>query len=300
MSLYSIIVVNTSPGCDNLIEQQINVGDCQNVIVRITPNTNAEGPFDVYVNDTGSTPVYSSQTRTEMLNGVIVDFPCSTPTPTPSPTITPTSTPLPTPTPTPGLYYGYLFAEPQTEGNSNTLLSWATLNGANEWGSWFSVGLPNNNAGNYSNDLNVYAHQPSFSGGGDFVSPQLLKGKIAQYNGEIINGVSQSIHTFGSIEVNSDDLNPNIKYFYSIWIPLIAVGGSLNDMTIDVGTTLGDYGVYDNIPTITGLTSLNVTVTPGAVVPSGTYRVLWVSPNFELPISLPFTGSLFFRGDTKI
>lgn len=110
MPLQSIIVVNTAPGCDNLIEQQISADTCNNYIVRITPNTNAIGPFNVYVDSTGSTPVYSAQTRIDMINGVVVQLgPCITPTPTPTPSFTPTpgitpsqtATPSETPTNTP-------------------------------------------------------------------------------------------------------------------------------------------------------------------------------------------------------
>ena len=100
MSLQSIIVVNTAPGCNNLIEQQISADTCNNYIVRITSTTNALGPFDVYIDTTGSTPVYSAQTRTQMINGVVVQLgPCVTPTPTPTASPTPSSvTPTPTPT----------------------------------------------------------------------------------------------------------------------------------------------------------------------------------------------------------
>lgn len=114
MSLQSIIVVNTAPGCNTLIEQQISTDTCNNYIVRITQNTNALGPFDVYIDTTGSTPVYSAQTRQDMLNGVVVQLgPCITPTPsqtptnTPTPSVTPTNTPTisitPTNTPTPSI-----------------------------------------------------------------------------------------------------------------------------------------------------------------------------------------------------
>jgi hypothetical protein len=107
MPLYSVIVVNTAPGCNNFIEQQISADTCNNYIVRITQNTNALGPFDVYIGSTATTAVYSAQTRTEMLNGVVVQLgPCVSPTPTPTPTVTPSNTPTPsitatnTPTPT--------------------------------------------------------------------------------------------------------------------------------------------------------------------------------------------------------
>ena len=107
MSLNTIIVVNTAPGCNNSISQQISATTCNTYIVRITQSTNALGPFDVYL-DTVSLPniLYSAQTRTQMLNGVTVQLgPCVTPTPSPTPSVTPTSqTPTPTPsseTPTP-------------------------------------------------------------------------------------------------------------------------------------------------------------------------------------------------------
>jgi len=70
-------------------------------------------------------------------------------------------------------------------------------------------------------------------------------------------------------------------------------------MTIDVGTTNGGNEIFNDINTITTLTALNVTVTSGAAIPAGTYRVLWVSPQFQLPALTPLSGSLYFRGDTK-
>jgi len=99
MSTYSIIVTNTASGCNNEIAQQISVSGCSSYIVRLASTSNAIGPFNVYIDTTGSTPVYSAQTRTEMLNGVVVTFNCTTPTPTPTPSVTPV-TPTPTPTPT--------------------------------------------------------------------------------------------------------------------------------------------------------------------------------------------------------
>jgi hypothetical protein len=116
MPLYSIIVTNNAPGCGTEIEQQLTVTACTTYIVRLTSNSNAIGPFNVYVDTTGSTPIYSAQTRTQMINGVEVQLgPCATPTPTPTstpqtptptptitntPTITPTNTETPTQTPT--------------------------------------------------------------------------------------------------------------------------------------------------------------------------------------------------------
>ena len=70
-------------------------------------------------------------------------------------------------------------------------------------------------------------------------------------------------------------------------------------MTNDVGTSAGGQDIFADIGTIVGLTSINVTITLGAAIPSGTYRVLWVSPQYTLPGSTPLTGSLYFRGETK-
>jgi hypothetical protein len=194
----------------------------------------------------------------------------------------------------------YIFAEPQNAGNASTLETYALANGAQDWATIYNNGIPNNSGGTYSNDLDVYAHQPSYAiGGGNFVTAVSLSAAIAQTQGQVINGVAQNIYTYGSIQVSPSLINPLIKYFYTIWVPLAGVGGSLTNMTNDVGTTLGGNDVFNDIGTIVGLTSLNVTVTSGAAIPAGTYRVLWVSPQFELPIALPLTGSLYFRGDTK-
>jgi len=96
MSTYSITVTNNAPGCNNQIEQQVTVTGCTSYIVRLAQNSNALGPFNVYVD---SVIYLSAQTRTEMLNGVVVTLQCGTPTPTPTPSITPTNqTPTVTPT----------------------------------------------------------------------------------------------------------------------------------------------------------------------------------------------------------
>jgi hypothetical protein len=97
-TLYSILVTNNAPGCDTQIEQQLNVTGCTSYIIRLTTNSNAFGPFDIFIDDV----IYlSNVTREEMLDGVIVSIECTTPTPTPTPTITPTPSFTPTPTITP-------------------------------------------------------------------------------------------------------------------------------------------------------------------------------------------------------
>ena len=99
MALCTVLVVNNAPGCSsNSISQQIT-GNCDNYIVRLSSNSNALGPFSVFLD---GNLVQSGVTRTEMFNGVVVTCGCVTLTPTPTPTITPTITPTPTQTATPG------------------------------------------------------------------------------------------------------------------------------------------------------------------------------------------------------
>lgn len=100
MSTYTILVTNIAPGCNNEIEQQVSVTGCTTYIIRLTSNSNALGPFNVYVdNDI----YYSAVTRNDMLNGVVVNIECTTPTPTQTPTLTPTPSITPTNTATPSI-----------------------------------------------------------------------------------------------------------------------------------------------------------------------------------------------------
>jgi hypothetical protein len=213
-----------------------------------------------------------------------------TPTITPTNTVTPTTTVTPTVTPSSASYYAYIFAEPQTSGDDTTLQNYATTGGAIEWYSWYSAGPPSNGGGNYSNDLDVYAHQPSFiSGGGNFVTPNTFKAPISQIN-----------YLFSSIQVAPGVVNSGIQYFYTIWLPLNGIGGTLNNYQLDVGTSSGGNDIYNDIPSITPTTNAyNVVVTSGAAIPAGTYRVLWISPNFQQPASPPLISSIYFTGANK-
>ena len=75
MALYSIFVVNTAPGCDNIIEQQLTVSGCTNYIIRLASNSNALGPFDIYLDAIlPANILYSAVTRYDMFNGVVVVF----------------------------------------------------------------------------------------------------------------------------------------------------------------------------------------------------------------------------------
>lgn len=106
MALYNISVINNAPGCnDTTVTEQVSVSGCTTYIVRLASNSNALGPFSVYV-DTSF--FGSGYTRTDMFNGIVIPLECATPTPTntPTPTLTPSPTattgasPTPTSTPT--------------------------------------------------------------------------------------------------------------------------------------------------------------------------------------------------------
>jgi hypothetical protein len=116
-------------------------------------------------------------------------------------------------------------------------------------------------------------------------------------NGPDSYGCSQNQYTFGTIQVTTSQVNPNEQYYYTVWIPLAGVGGTMTNMTVDVGastqcsTSIIDNGIPE--PTLAGT---NVTVTSGAAIPAGTYRILWL---FVIPPTIPLPSSLYFKGDTK-
>jgi len=252
-------------------------------------------------------------------NGIILSYsycvPTASPTPTPTIPVTPSITPSITPTisltpsitPTvslsSGLYSAYIFPEPLDSTSQNDLGQYLYDNGST-WYGYLNSSVPG--ASDYSNNLDLYAHYSGWSGSsGNFISDiQYLRGTIKQTSGSGFDsfGCSQNQYTFGTIEILEDNVNVNVPYNYTIWIPLDAVGGTMNNMTIDIGTiTPCSSNVVCNgaIPDSL-LSSTDVVVTSGAIIPEGTYRVLWIYEFATLPSSLPLTNSLFFKGNNKI
>jgi len=325
MSLETILVVNRASGCNTVVEQQVTVTGYQCFLVKIPPQSNALGPFDVYTGSTGTTAVYSGVSRTEMVAGVTICFGIPpSPTPTPSPTVTPTPsatvTPTPTPSATPGgstpsptptltptpsgsPYFAYLFPEPQ-EGNDAIDLGLYMINaGAVNFFGYFNSGTPDGVS--YSSDMSLYVQYSGWTGSvGNFITNvNDLRGPIRQGSGTGVDtfGCNQDQYTFGTIEVTTSDVNPNIKYAYTVWIPLAGVGGSMTNMTIDIGestacsSTIANGDIPDPL-----LSGINVTVPSGCAIPSGTYRVLWTTGAAIIPPnlgSLPLSNSLYFKGD---
>jgi hypothetical protein len=368
MSTYSILVTNNAPGCGTEIEQQITVSGCTTYIVRLSSNSNALGPFNVYVDNV---IYYSAQTRTDMFNGVVVSLGCSTPTPTPTPTgtptnqtptptptntatptgtptqtptntitptqtptntqtptHTPTTTPTPTNTPTPGLsptttpthtptptststptptpssggFMAYLFPEPQDSTSLNNLGQYMLDTGAVSFFGWGNSGTP---AGaNYAADMSIYAKFSGWTGSnGNFVTNvSALSGSIRQSSGAGVDsyGCPQNQYTFGSIQVVPGQVNNAIQYTYTVWIPLAGVGGTFNNMTIDVGfgSACSTSVINDGVPDA-GNAAVNVVVSVGCAIPAGTYRVLWMNELYSEPSTPPLSTTFWVKGDTK-
>jgi hypothetical protein len=229
--------------------------------------------------------------------------PTATPTPTPGPTSTQTPTPTTTPTATPGLYYAYLFPEPQDSTSLNNLGQFMFDSGAISFFGFGNTGVP---AGaNYAGDMAIYAQYSGWTGSvGNFITNvSTLSGQIRQSPGSGVDsyGCSQNQYTFGSIQVTTSQVNATTQqYSYTVWVPLAGVGGTLNNMTLDVG-----YGspcsvsvINDGVPDVTNA-GINVTVPSGCAIPAGVYRVLWMNELYWEPSSTPMTSSFWVKGDTK-
>jgi hypothetical protein len=223
-----------------------------------------------------------------------------TPSNTPTTSVTPTNTVTPTitPTPTTAGFSGYLFPEPQDSTSLNDLGQYMFDAGAT-WFGYGNEGIPSTT--DYSTNMDTYVHYSGWTGSsGNFITPVTsLSGAIRQLSGSGTDsyGCSQNQYTFGTIQVTTSQVNPNEQYYYTVWIPLAGVGGTMTNMTVDVGastacsTSIIDNGIPD--PTRAGT---NVTVTSGAAIPAGTYRILWL---FVIPVTTPLPSSLYFKGDTK-
>lgn len=281
------IKIITSDGCEKFI-----VFDC----IYITPTTTPT-----------NTPTPSI---TPTITPTISLTPTNTPTPSITPTITPTISLTPSITPTSTYPYAfnpyvYLVPEPQDTTSLTDLGNYMFNSGATSFLGWGNGGVPSTS--NYSNDLNIYIHYSGFTGSnGNFITNvSTLKGYIKQTTGTTTDtfGCSQDQYTFNTIELSTSQVNTGIQYFYTLWIPLNAVGGTMNNMTVDIGyNTPCSIDIGNNLIPDTVLASTNVVVTGGAVIPSNVYRVLWIDPSCLIPSSIPppsLSSSIFFKGNTK-
>lgn len=267
-------------------------------------------PFDYYDDYYwGTYEVYSPLYNTTY--SIVVPFPV-TPTLTPTPTVTPTpitptpgvtSTPTPTPTSTPPvLFSAYIFPEPQDSTSAYNLGEFMYNNGASNFFGFSNSGVPP--ITDYQSDLILYASYSGFTtaGFGNYIEPVTsFTSAIRQTSGTGTDsfGCTQAQYTFGSIEIPLASVNDNIDYFYSVWIPLDGVGGSMNNMTVDISYgSACNPSIIGSIP-VPSLSEINVTLPSGSAIPAGTYRVLWMPVSGLQPVATTLTSALYFKGNTK-
>jgi hypothetical protein len=273
----------------------------------LTPGLSPTPTPSITPTNTQTPSITPTNTQTPGLTPSVTPTNTQTPTLTQTPTITqtPTNTATPTPTQTPSetqpQFFAYVFPEALDSTSQNNLGQYMFDSGAG-WFGFGNTGVPGSI--DYSNNLNSYAHFSGFSGSvGNFITPvSTLRGAIRQSSGSGSDsyGCVQSQYTFGSIRVTTTQVNPNVFYFYTVWIPLNGVGGTMNNMTLDIGlgSSCSTNIINDGIPDST-LSQINVTVTSGAAIPAGTYRVLWMYPQMQIPTASPLNQSIFIKGDTK-
>jgi hypothetical protein len=228
-------------------------------------------------------------------------------TPTPTPTITPTQT-----YPYNNLGYTYIVPEPQDVTSLSDLSAYMTSSGSTFLG-WGNSGLPSTVG--YSNNLDIYIHYSGFTGGsGNFISNVgNLKSLNSQFSNEPPNPLSFSTYSnvtdmfgcetlpfFNTIEIKPIDVNPNLQYFYTIWISIKSpFPSSVTNILVNIGyeqpcgSTILNNGIPDSV-----LFSQDVFVTSGAAIPTGYYKVLWLDPSCLLPTTLPppeLEFSLYFK-----
>jgi hypothetical protein len=195
----------------------------------------------------------------------------------------------------------YLFAEPQVFNDGVTLENYMTVLNAGTWGGYQFYGTPV--SPDYSLNMDLYAKFSGWTSGlGNYITaPQSLTGPIRQASGTGTDsfGCSQNQYTFGTIEVETTDVTTSEYYFYSIWIPLAGVGGTMSNMTVDIGSgaACATNIINDGLPD--GIAGTNAVITSGAAIPAGTYRILWLGSFAVLPVSTPLSANLYFKGDTK-
>ena len=247
--------------------------------------------------------------------------PTPTPTNTPTPTSTTTNTPTPTstltPTPTPTVppIFAYVVPEPQDNGDSSTsvyklgsymyyLSDGVTIDTNVDWYGYSSGGWADPTNPHYSYMMDKYISYSGFTLGsdGNFMTPvSSFNGLIKQSHGVGTDGYGCSInqYTFETITISTLNINPNEYYFYSVWIPLSGVGGVMNNMTIGVGYMSYPCSFDLLLTPATTISTTDITVTSGAAIPAGVYRVLYCSVSTLLPPSTPSTNNFYFKGETK-
>jgi hypothetical protein len=99
--------------------------------------------------------------------------------------------------------------------------------------------------------------------------------------------------------VDSDVIDTSLQYMYTIWIPLSGVGGTLANMTVNVGyqSQPCDFDILATPDPI--ISTQDITITSGNSIPVGTYRVLYLSNDGLLPPNLHDNNNYYFKGVYK-
>jgi hypothetical protein len=300
--LYDIIVVNTDPTCVNSITQQVSITGCpQTIIVRISPNSSALGPFNVYTGTTGTTPIYSAQTRTQMVAGQPISLfdpaacitptpsvtPTITPTPSVTPTGTPTSTPTPTPTPTPASEFAYLFIEPQT--GATNIGQYLYDSGVNFFGFTNLSSPDTSNAVQFNLDMNAYVE---FSGWTTGLFPAVRTQVVPQSTGGVDSYGNAIIEfNFTTHEVPSGTVDSSAWYMWII--PTGSTNGEIQTL-IDYNNN-GNPNTLTTVNTESTLRSNTFTYT-GTTIPAGTYRIYTTFT--DVAFYLNNNDDIYFKGNT--
>ena len=282
--IYDIIVVNTDPTCVNSVTQQYTATGCpQTVLVKIDVGSPALGPFDVYTGTTGTTAIYSAQTRVQMIAGVaVVLVDPSSPCITPTPTITPSSTP--------SVGTAYLFIEPQS--GSTNIGQYMFNNGYNFYGFTNSSGPTTSNPTQFNNDMNGYVSFTGWTGG---VFPTVRTQMVPQVSGGFdAYGNSIEAYNFTTHEVPVNTVSNQAWY---TWIIPTGATNNLIQYQIDVNS----FGNPNSMTTLI-MDSTIYTKTfnyTGSTIPTGVYRVYTTFA--DLSFYLDNGGNtIYFRGNSVI
>lgn len=72
----TIYITNTSSECDITVEQNVTTSSCTNYYLRINPNVNSNGPFDVTVVTGFNFQTYTGITLNDLKMGVEIPINC--------------------------------------------------------------------------------------------------------------------------------------------------------------------------------------------------------------------------------
>jgi len=333
---YNIIVVNTESDCLNSMTQQYTTTSCsENILVKLSGANNAVGPFNVYTGSTGTTPVYSAVTRTQMYLGVslTVSDPasCVTPTPTPTP-VTPTPTPTASITPTPTVTIGLTPTSTPTQTVTPSVTSTptptivSTSTPTPTPTSTPSVGVAylfiepqsgSTNIGQYMYDLGATFYGFTNISVPNNTNPSLFNFDMNKYvsfsgwtGGTFPTIRTQTVpQTSGGVDSFGNAIS--IYNFTTHEVPVNTVGGSAwYTWIIPTGATNNGiqqkiaYSVNGNPNSMTTLIMdstiyVDTFTYTGSTIPTGTYRVYTTFADLAFYIDNS-VNSIYFKGDTII